>query len=77
MPEFVGFQSMGILVPYGIPVYAVGVFGLAFHLLFKSCSTYCVPPCGALKSEILFNTFFDGDNRKCSFLEFENYFFTS
>ena len=42
MPEFVGFQTMGILVPYGITFDAVGVFGLAFHLLFKSCSTYCV-----------------------------------
>ena len=41
MPEFVGFQTMGILVPYGITFDAVGVFGLAFHLLFKSCSTYC------------------------------------
>ena len=40
MPEFVGFQSMGILVPYGITFDAVGVFGLAFHLLFKFCSTY-------------------------------------
>ena len=41
MPEFVGFQTMGILVPYGITFDAVGVFGLAFNLLFKSCSTYC------------------------------------
>ena len=41
MTEFVGFQTMGILVPYGITFDAVGVFGLAFHLLFKSCSTYC------------------------------------
>ena len=41
MPEFVGFQTMGILVPYGITFDAVGVFGLAFQLLFKSCSTYC------------------------------------
>ena len=41
MPEFVEFQSMGILVPYGITFDAVGVFGLAFHLLFKPCSTYC------------------------------------
>ena len=32
---------MGILVPYGITFDAVGVFVLAFHLLFKSCSTYC------------------------------------
>ena len=41
MPEFVEFQTMGILVPYGITFDALGVFGLAFHLLFKSCSTYC------------------------------------
>ena len=41
MPEFVGFQTMGILVPYGITFDAVGVFGLAFQLLFKSCSTNC------------------------------------
>ena len=36
MPEFVGFQTMGILVSFD----AVGVFGLVFHPLFKSCSTY-------------------------------------
>ena len=42
MLEFVGFQTMGILVPYGISFGAEGVFGLAFHLLFKPCSTYCV-----------------------------------
>ena len=41
MPEFVGFQTMGILVPYGITFDAVGVFGLAFYLLFRSWSTYC------------------------------------
>ena len=41
MPEFVGFQNMGILVPYGITFDAAGVCGLAFYLLFKSCSTYC------------------------------------
>ena len=41
MPEFVGFQTMDILVLYGITFDTVGVFGLAFHLLFKSCSTYC------------------------------------
>ena len=40
MPEFVGFQTMRILVIYnGITFDAVGVFGLAFHLLFKSFST--------------------------------------
>ena len=42
MPEFVGFQTMGILVLYGITFDAVCVFGLVFHLLFKSCSTFCV-----------------------------------
>ena len=36
MPEFVGFPNMGILVPYGITFDVVGVFGLAFQLLFKS-----------------------------------------
>ena len=41
MPEFVGFQTMGILVPYGITFDVVGVFGLAFQLLFKYWSTYC------------------------------------
>ena len=40
MLEFVGFQTMGILVPYGIIFDVVGVFGLAFQLLFKSWSTY-------------------------------------
>ena len=39
MPEFVGFQTMGILVPYRITFDAVGVSGLALHLFFKSCST--------------------------------------
>ena len=33
---------MVILDPYGITFDAVDVFGLAFYLLFKSCSTYCV-----------------------------------
>ena len=42
MPEFVGFQTMDILVPYGVTFNAVGVFGLVFHLLFKSCSTYYI-----------------------------------
>ena len=32
---------MVILDPYGMTFDAVGVFGLAFHLLFKSLSTYC------------------------------------
>ena len=36
MTEFVGFPNMGILVPYGITFDVVGVFGLAFQLLFKS-----------------------------------------
>ena len=34
--EFGGFQIMVILDPYGMIFDAVGVFGLAFHLLFKS-----------------------------------------
>ena len=41
MPELVGFQTMVILDPYGMTFDAVGVFGLAFHLLFRSWSTYC------------------------------------
>ena len=41
MPGFVGFQSLEVLVPCDITFDVVGVFGLAFHLLFKSCSTYC------------------------------------
>ena len=36
IPEFVGFQTMVILDPYGMTFDAVGVFGLAFHLLFRS-----------------------------------------
>ena len=43
MPEFVGFQTIGIPVPYCITFDAVGVFGLAFQLLFKSGSSYCGP----------------------------------
>jgi hypothetical protein len=39
MSKFVGFQTTRILVPYGITFDAVGVFGLAFHLLFKSFLT--------------------------------------
>ena len=27
--------------PYGMTFDAVGVFALDFHLLFKSCSSYC------------------------------------
>ena len=38
MSEFVGFLNMVILDPYTID--AVGVFGLAFQILFKSDS-YC------------------------------------
>ena len=41
MPKFVGFQSMMIPDPYGITFDVVGVFGLAFQLLFKYWSTYC------------------------------------
>ena len=40
MPELVGFQTMVILDPNGIPFDAVGVFGLDFWLLFKSGSSY-------------------------------------
>ena len=32
---------MVILDPYGMTFDAVGVFGLAFYLLFRSWSTYC------------------------------------
>ena len=32
---------MVILDPYCMTFDDVGVFGLAFHLLFKSCSSYC------------------------------------
>ena len=42
MPKFVGFQTMRIIVPYGITFDPLGVYSLAFYLLFKSCSTYCV-----------------------------------
>ena len=42
MPELVGFQTMVILDPNGMTFDAVGVFGLAFQLLFKSGSTHCV-----------------------------------
>ena len=42
VPEFVGFQTMIILDHYGMTFDAVGVFGLAFHLLFRSWSTYWV-----------------------------------
>jgi hypothetical protein len=45
----------------------------------KKCGVLALPPfgaSGALKSERPFSTFFDGANRKCSFLEFENNFFT-
>ena len=31
MPEFVGFQTIGIPVPYCITFDAVGVFGLVFY----------------------------------------------
>ena len=37
VPELVGFKTILILDPYGMTFDAVGVFGLAFHLLFKSC----------------------------------------
>ena len=32
---------MVILDSYGMTFDAVGVFGLAFHILFRSWSTYC------------------------------------
>ena len=43
MPEFVGFQTMVILKLdlFGMTFDAVGAFGLAFLLLFKSGSSYC------------------------------------
>ena len=41
MSKFVGFQTMVILDPNGVTFDAVGVFGLAFQLLFKSDSSYC------------------------------------
>jgi hypothetical protein len=41
MPELAGFQTMVILDPNGIIFDAVGVFGLAFQILFKSGSSYC------------------------------------
>ena len=33
---------MVILDPYGMTFDALGVYGLAFYLLFRSWSTYCV-----------------------------------
>ena len=50
VPEFVGFQTVVILDPYFMTFDAVGVFGLAFHLLFRSWSTYCE---GLISTEIL------------------------
>ena len=44
MPELVGFQTMVILDPNGMAFDAVGAFGLVFHLLFKSGSSYCGGP---------------------------------
>ena len=41
MPEFVGFQTMVILDPYGMTFDAVGVFDPALRILFKSGSSYC------------------------------------
>jgi hypothetical protein len=38
--KLLGFQTMMILDPYGMTFDAVGVFCLAFHLLFKSSSSY-------------------------------------
>ena len=36
MPELIGFQTMVILDPNDMTFDAVGVFGLAFYLLFRS-----------------------------------------
>ena len=53
MPELVGFQTMVILDPYGMTFDAVGVFGLAFHLLFKSClSILCTTNANYLQSTV-------------------------
>ena len=41
MPELVGFQTMVILDPYIMTFDAVGVFDLAFQLLFTSGPSYC------------------------------------
>ena len=40
MPEFVGFQTIVIVDPYGITYDAVGLFCPAFWLLFKYGSSY-------------------------------------
>ena len=40
MPEFVAIQTMVILDPYGMTFDDVGVFGLAFRILFKSRLSY-------------------------------------
>ena len=42
MPELVGFQTIVILDPNDMTFDTVGAFGLAFQLLFKSGSSYCV-----------------------------------
>jgi hypothetical protein len=44
MPQLAGFQTMVILDPNGLAFDAVGAFGLVFHLLFKSGSSYCGGP---------------------------------
>ena len=45
MLELVGFQTMVILDPNGMTFDTVGVFGQAFHLLFKPGSSYYgMPP---------------------------------
>ena len=53
MPELVGFQTMMILDPNGMIFGAVGVFGLAFQLLFKSGSSYCGPVIMTIEKNIL------------------------
>ena len=45
MTELLGFQTMVILDPNGMTIYAVGVFALVFWLLFKSGSSYCDSTC--------------------------------
>ena len=41
MPEFVGFETIVILDTKCMNIDAVGVFGPAFRLLFKSNLSYC------------------------------------
>ena len=52
--ELVGFQTMLILDPFDMTFDAVGVFGLAFWLLFKSTSSYCVIGQSPIKTGFFF-----------------------